>query len=121
MRVTDGQRLQRRALVAWSPTQSMGDEWLIAWIVDRVWRHPVELPSFTVGDEPADLSGLPQEENGVSISLVGTYRARDGQRKNTFTRAVFSLPEINRLVFLIEEKSLRFHGYLERIFQDGMQ
>ena len=112
VRVTDGQRLQKARVGRLVAIQSMGDEWLIG-IIDRVWRHPVELPSFTVGDEPADLSGLPQEENGVSISLVGTYRARDGQRKNTFTRAVFSLPEINRLVFPIEEKSLEdFMGIL---------
>lgn len=56
---------------------------------------------------------MPQEENGISISLVGTYRSRDGLRKDVFTRAVFILPEINRSVFPIEEKSLEdFMGIL---------
>ena len=73
----------------------------------------MELPTLPEAHPPADLAGVPQEENGVSISLVGTYRARDGQRKDTFTRAVFILPEINRSVFPIEEKSLEdFMGIL---------
>jgi DNA helicase HerA-like ATPase len=112
VRVTDGQRLQKARVGRLVAIQSMGDEWLIG-IIERVWRHPVELPTLPEADPPADLAGVPQEENGVSISLVGTYRARDGQRKDTFTRAVFLLPEINRPVFPIEEKSLEdFMGIL---------
>lgn len=112
VRVTDGQRLQKARVGRLVAIQSMGDEWLIG-IIERVWRHPVELPTLPEADPPADLAGVPQEENGVSISLVGTYRARDGQRKDTFTRAVFILPEINRSVFPIEEKSLEdFMGIL---------
>lgn len=112
VRVTDGQRLQKARVGRLIAIQSMGDEWLIG-IIERVWRHPVELPTLPEADPPADLAGVPQEENGVSISLVGTYRARDGQRKDTFTRAVFILPEINRSVFPIEEKSLEdFMGIL---------
>ncbi|MBC2771019.1 ATP-binding protein [Pusillimonas minor] len=112
VRVTDGQRLQKARVGRLVAIQSMGDEWLIG-IIERVWRHPVELPTLPEADPSADLTGVPQEENGVSISLVGTYRARDGQRKNTFTRAVFILPEINRSVFPIEEKSLEdFMGIL---------
>lgn len=112
VRVTDGQRLQKARVGRLIAIQSMGDEWLIG-IIERVWRHPVELPTLPEADPPADLAGVPQEENGVSISLVGTYRARDGQRKDTFTRAVFILPEINRPVFPIEEKSLEdFMGIL---------
>ena len=112
VRVTDGQRLQKARVGRLVAIQSMGDEWLIG-IIERVWRHPVELPTLPEADPPADLAAVPQEENGVSISLVGTYRARDGQRKDTFTRAVFLLPEINRSVFPIEEKSLEdFMGIL---------
>lgn len=112
VRVTDGQRLQKARVGRLVAIQSMGDEWLIG-IIERVWRHPVELPTLPEADPPADLAGVPQEENGVSISMVGTYRARDGQRKDTFTRAVFILPEINRSVFPIEEKSLEdFMGIL---------
>jgi len=112
VRVTDGQRLQKARVGRLVAIQSMGDEWLIG-IIERVWRHPVELPTLPEADPPANLAGVPQEENGVSISLVGTYRARDGQRKDTFTRAVFLLPEINRPVFPIEEKSLEdFMGIL---------
>lgn len=112
VRVTDGQRLQKARVGRLVAIQSMGDEWLIG-IIERVWRHPVELPTLPEADPPADLAAVPQEENGVSISLVGTYRARDGKRKDTFTRAVFLLPEINRSVFPIEEKSLEdFMGIL---------
>jgi DNA helicase HerA-like ATPase len=112
VRVTDGQRLQKARVGRLVAIQAMGDEWLIG-IIERVWRHPVELPTLPEVEMPADKALIQQEENGVAISLVGTYRARDGQRRDTFTRAVFSLPEINRPVFPIEEKSLEdFMGIL---------
>lgn len=112
VRVTDGQRLQKARVGRLVAIQSMGDEWLIG-IIERVWRHPVELPTLAEAEMPADQAAIQQEENGVAISLVGTYRARDGQKRDTFSRAVFALPEINRPVFPIEEKSLEdFMGIL---------
>lgn len=112
VRVTDGQRLQKARVGRLVAIQATGDEWLIG-IIERVWRHPVELPTLTEAEVPEDKALIQQEENGVAISLVGTYRARDGQRRDTFSRAVFSLPEINRQVFPIEEKSLEdFMGIL---------
>lgn len=112
VRVTDGQRLQKARVGRLVAIQSMGDEWLIG-IIERVWRHPVELPTLAEVEIPEDQAVIQQEENGVAISLVGTYRARDGQRRDTFSRAVFALPEINRPVFPIEEKSLEdFMGIL---------
>ena len=112
VRVTDGERLQRARVGRLVAIQSTGDEWLIG-IVERVWRHPVDLPSLADSDIGDEIPILPDEENGVAISLVGTYRERDGSSKNTFTRAVFSLPEINRPVYPIEEKSLEdFMGIL---------
>lgn len=112
IRVTDGQRLQKARVGRLVAIQTTGDEWLIG-IVERVWRHPVELPTLEEGEVAAGSAAIQQEENGVAISLVGTYRARDGQRYNTFSRAVFALPEINRPVYPIEEKSLEdFMGIL---------
>lgn len=112
VRVTDGQRLQKARVGRLVAIQSMGDEWLIG-IIERVWRHPVELPTLVEAEIPEDQAVIQQEENGVAISLVGTYRARDGQKRDTFSRAVFALPEINRPVFPIEEKSLEdFMGIL---------
>ncbi|VVE24927.1 ATPase [Pandoraea horticolens] len=112
IRVTDGQRLQKARVGRLVAIQATGDEWLIG-IVERVWRHPVELPTLEEGEVAAGAAVIEQEENGVAISLVGTYRARDGQRHNTFSRAVFALPEINRPVYPIEEKSLEdFMGIL---------
>ena len=112
IRVTDGQRLQKARVGRLVAIQTTGDEWLIG-IVERVWRHPVELPTLDEGEVAEGAAAIQQEENGVAISLVGTYRAREGQRHNTFSRAVFALPEINRLVYPIEEKSLEdFMGIL---------
>jgi hypothetical protein len=114
VRVTDGQRLQKARVGRLVAIQATGDEWLIG-IIERVWRHPVELPILAEAEVPEDKALILQEENGVAISLVGTYRARDGQLRDAFSRAVFSLPEINRLVFPIEEKSLEdFMGILSR-------
>lgn len=112
VRVTDGQRLQKARVGRLVAIQASGDEWLIG-IVERVWRHPVELPTLEQGEVAEGAAAVQQEENGVAISLAGTYRARDGQRHNTFSRAVFALPEINRPVYPIEEKSLEdFMGIL---------
>jgi DNA helicase HerA-like ATPase len=112
IRVTDGQRLQKARVGRLVAIQATGDEWLIG-IVERVWRHPVELPTLEEGEVAEGATVIQQEENGVAISLVGTYRAREGQRHNTFSRAVFALPEINRPVYPIEEKSLEdFMGIL---------
>lgn len=112
IRVTDGQRLQKARVGRLVAIQTTGDEWLIG-IVERVWRHPVELPTLDEGEVAEGAAAIQQEENGVAISLVGTYRAREGQRHNTFSRAVFALPEINRPVYPIEEKSLEdFMGIL---------
>jgi DNA helicase HerA-like ATPase len=112
VRVTDGERLQRARVGRLVAIQSTGDEWLIG-IVERVWRHPIELPSLGESELGDEALILPEEENGVTISLVGTYRARDGLARDTFSRAIFSLPEINRPVFPIEEKALEsFMGIL---------
>lgn len=112
IRVTDGQRLQKARVGRLVAIQAMGDEWLIG-IVERVWRHPVDVQIMQDNDCFEEEEFSQQEENGVAISMVGTYRARDGQRRDVFTRAVFSLPEINRPVFPIEEKSLEdFMGIL---------
>ena len=52
VRVTDGERLQKARVGRLVAIQSMGDEWLIG-IIERVWRHPVELPTLPEADPPA--------------------------------------------------------------------
>jgi uncharacterized protein len=114
IRVTDGTKLQKARVGRLVAIRSMGDEWLIG-IIERVWRHPVEFPAIddSVADDAKDNDRIPTEENGVCVNLVGTYRERDGDRRDTFTRAVFSMPEINRFVFPIEENALeQFMGIL---------
>ena len=49
VRVTDGQRLQKARVGRLVAIQLMGDEWLIG-IIERVWRHPVELPTLPEAD-----------------------------------------------------------------------
>jgi DNA helicase HerA-like ATPase len=112
IRVTDGQRLQKARVGRLVAIQSMGDEWLVG-MIERVWRRPVELVTLDDENVEPDLNTIPAEENGVAVNLVGTYRERDGEKKNTFSRAIFSLPEISRPVYPIEEKSLEdFMGLL---------
>ncbi|GJD75764.1 ATP-binding protein [Methylobacterium goesingense] len=112
VRVTDGHKLQKARVGRLVAIQSMGDEWLIG-IIERVWRHPVEIPKLEDDGSSDTALVIPTEENGICITLVGTYRERHGSQKDFFTRAVFSLPEINRPVFPIEEKSLEdFMGIL---------
>ncbi|KQW72359.1 ATP-binding protein [Ensifer sp. Root127] len=112
VRVTDAQRLQKARVGRLVAIQSLGDEWLLG-IIERVWRHAVEIDTLEIEPDVETASDLPIEENGVSISLVGTYREREGERRNVFSRAIFSLPEINRPVFALDEKSLEnFMGIL---------
>jgi len=76
------------------------NEWLIG-MINRVWRDPIE--SEEAGDEMVPAI---TENNGVQVTLVGTYRAKHGEVDNYFTRAVLSLPDINRTVFPVEGKAL---------------
>lgn len=111
VRVTDGDRLQRARVGRLVAIQSMGDEWLVG-MIEKVWRHPVEFPTVADPGDSTEIE-IPIEENGICINLVGTYRERDGERRDVFTRALFSLPEINRPVFPLEEAALEsFMGIL---------
>ncbi|MGR9244064.1 ATP-binding protein (plasmid) [Rhizobium leguminosarum] len=112
VRVTDAQRLQKARVGKLVAIQSLGDEWLLG-IIERVWRHAIEVQAVEGLPDGEPTTDLPVEENGVTISLVGTYRARDGLRRDVFSRAIFSLPEINRPVFPLDEKALEaFMGIL---------
>ena len=77
------------------------NEWLIG-MINRVWRDPLENDA-DAGDETTPVI---VENNGVQVTLVGTYRVKQGAIDNYFTRAVLSLPDINRPVYPIEEKAL---------------
>ncbi len=76
------------------------NEWLLG-MINRVWREP---SSASVEEATAD--DFPLEENAVQLVLVGTYRALQGDRKDYFTRAVLSLPDINRSVYPVEGRAL---------------
>lgn len=118
VRVTDGSKLQRARVGRLVAIQSMGDEWLVG-MIEKVWRHPVKFPSVEEADGETEVD-IPVEENGVCINLVGTYRERDGDKRDTFSRALFSLPEINRPVFPIEEAALEgFMGILSASSKTG--
>ena len=58
VRVTDSQRLQKARVGRLVAIQSMGDEWLIG-IIERVWRHPVELTMLPEVEPPTDLAAMP--------------------------------------------------------------
>jgi len=120
VRVTDTERLRRARVGRLIAIQISTDEWLIG-VIDRVWRHPVEIElahNIEAVDEKADEP--PIEENGVQVSLVGTYRAREGEEHDVFTRAVAILPEINQYVFPIEDKALEgFMGILSKSTESG--
>lgn len=82
------------------------NEWLIG-IVNRVWRDPIDTTTIP------EVAEIQSEQNAVQVTLVGTYRAKHGSIENYFTRAVLSLPDINRAVFPIEENALeKFMGII---------
>lgn len=78
------------------------NEWLIG-MIQKVWRDPIE--KF-VADEEQSGDHVINEENSAQVTLLGTYLAKYGEKDNYFTRAVLSLPDINRLVFPLDGDSL---------------
>lgn len=115
VRVTESIKLRRARVGRLVAIRISTDEWLIG-CIDRVWRHPVEVETLT-DDNIADSveSDYPIEENGVQVSLVGTYRAREGKKYDVFSRAVAVLPEINQHVYPIEDAALEgFMGILSK-------
>jgi len=103
-RVTSPDRL-RVARVGRLVAVKGGDanEWVIG-MIEKVWRHPAASEDEESLD--VDVESVVQEENGVQLALVGTYRALEGERVDFFTRAVLTLPTIDERVYPIEEKSL---------------
>ncbi len=85
------------------------NEWLVG-IVERVWRRPIDVapPDPAVEETPAldEDTSVVQEENGVQLVLIGTYRAREGKTRDKFTRAVLTLPTIDEPVYPIEDTAL---------------
>ncbi len=79
------------------------NEWLIG-MVDRVWRNPLE--NDLIEGDVEEIDTVVMENNSTQVTLVGTYQAKRGDINNYFTRALLSLPDINRHVFPIEGKAL---------------
>jgi uncharacterized protein len=79
------------------------NEWLIG-IINRVWRDAIE-GVFDNEDDNID-EEISYENNSVKITLVGTLLEKYGLKQNYFTRAIVSLPDINRVVYSINEKNL---------------
>ena len=112
IRVTSAEKLSFARVGRLVAVQGMdANEWLIG-MVNRVWRDPIE----TSGTEsPED---APLEQNAVQVTLVGTFRAIHGDQANYFTRAILSLPDINRSVYPIEDKVLEdFMGIISSASQ----
>jgi hypothetical protein len=111
------------------------NEWLVG-MIEKIWRSPAELSESgpSVGEDSDD--ELPLEENGIQLALVGTYRARHGEKEDVFTRSVLTLPSIDERVYPIEDKALEaFMGIIfpnlpkdrdraqlteELLFEDGI-
>jgi hypothetical protein len=92
----DYQRLQKARVGRLVAIQSMGDG-----MADRHHRTSLAASGGAADapevDPPADLAGVPQEENGVQL---GRHLSCSGwAAQGTPSRAVFILPEINRPVF----------------------
>jgi uncharacterized protein len=88
------------------------NEWLIG-IINRVWRDAIDSPLEIAEDDLED--EVQFENNSVKITLVGTLLEKYGLKKDYFTRAIISLPDINREVFSINEKNLeKFMGIIAK-------
>lgn len=87
-------------------------EFLIG-ITERVTRSLTE--GLINQDEvrPAELVLGPVPTDAVVATLLGTYRAVEGERRNTFKRGADAFPQIDRQCFVINGRNLqRFMGLL---------
>lgn len=118
VRVTSAEKLTMVRVGRLTAIQGQdANEWLIG-IVNRIWRDPTEL-SYDTDNEPADLDRMPSENNTIQITLVGTYLAKYGSTHDYFTRAVLSLPDINRFVYPLEGRALeQFMGIIGHSGED---
>ncbi len=50
--------------------------------------------------------GEPTEENLCKITLIGTFKSKDGTKENVFTRTLETVPEIDANCFTLEKEKL---------------
>lgn len=112
IRVTSAEKLSQARVGRLVAIQGQdANEWVVG-LVNRVWRDPVEYKIQEPTDE-IPIEQIPNELNRIQVTLVGTYLARHGTKFNHFTRAILSLPDINRLVFPLEGTALeQFMGII---------
>lgn len=105
IRVTSSEKLSQARVGRLVTIQGQdANEWVIG-LVNRVWRDPVEYKFQEQADEDVT-DQFPDEMNTIQVTLVGTYLARHGSKHNHFTRAILSLPDINRFVYPLEGNAL---------------
>lgn len=91
---------------------STAAEFLIG-ITERVTRSITEGVEQTPDGGAAEIALGPIPADAVVVSLLGTYRTVDGEKRNTFKRGADSFPQIDRLCFVIQGVNLqRFMGLL---------
>lgn len=106
IRVTSSEKLANARVGRLVSIQGQdANEWVVG-LVNRVWRDPVEHKFQEPTSEELSYDQVPDEMNTIQVTLIGTYLARHGTKYNHFTRAVLSLPDINRLVFPLEGTAL---------------
>ncbi len=91
---------------------TLASEFLIG-ITERVTRSLCEglIDQDASGTE--EMSIGPTATDSVMVTLLGTYRTVDGDRRNTFKRGADAFPQIDRSCFVIEGVNLqRFMGLL---------
>lgn len=93
-------------------------EYLIA-LIDRVTRGLME----ATGDAVPDAAEIPitiSPGDIVRVILIGTFRAVDGIRRNSFKRGADTFPQIDQKCYLLEGGNLqRFMGLLGADFVEG--
>ncbi|SFT27370.1 ATP-binding protein [Paenibacillus sp. BC26] len=106
IRVTSSEKLSQARVGRLVAIQGQdANEWVVG-LVNRVWRDPIEYKIQEQQSAEIVADQIPSEMNTIQVTLVGTYLARYGTKFNHFTRAILSLPDINRLVFPLEGTSL---------------
>jgi len=81
-------------------------------LIERVTRGLMEQSAEAEPDE-TDIISVVTPGDTIRITLIGTFRTVDGQRKNTFKRGADSFPQLDKISYLIDSGNLqRFMGLL---------
>jgi len=97
------------------------EEWLVS-IVEKIIKISLDEDSVDNNNDESieneayqsgDCGNVVPENNSVIVSLIGTAKAKEGEKTNVFSRSILGLPDIEAPCYTLEGKHLeKFMGII---------